>query len=559
MSKHVLLSGVSRTNSDGENESTKVFLANGDGDVNIKASNELNLTATDLSITAENLSLSGTTSSLCSSTVNIGTLTSTSVNLGSSSCQVNAKGDLKVEKHLFDSLDSAGSEGKVLRSTGTGVKWDTITVDNLNDTVVSVGGTSATTTVNLGSSSGQLNAKGNLKVEKALLDSLNSAGSEGKVLCSTGSGVKWDDIASSDNLNTGVVNVGGTSSTSTVNLGSSSNQVMVKGSLALDKALYDSLNSAGTTGKVLFSTGSGVKWDTLTDGLNSSTVSVGATATTTQVNIGQSSNYVNVKGALTVEKALYDSLNSAGTTNKVLFSTGSGVKWDNINFPVDKLNDLSVNIGGTSATTMVSIGSSSATSVNIAAGTIQLGGNVTVPFGKTLTLTNLADSSSKTGSDGQVLTKSALGVVWRDPAAKLSYEQGRTSTPIIDPTSRTNTFNPVTVTAPTATATYLLQGGFTMGASSGGQPSLACSFCVDQGNTSLTSNAVNVLTNISVNNPMAAQTSILGARCSNTNCVSYSYIYTVRTAGAHTFGLFTSATGDGGALFQSFLNVIQIG
>jgi hypothetical protein len=427
------------------------------------------------------------------------------------------------------------------------------------DTTVNIG-TLTSTQVNLGSNSCHVNAKGNLKVEKALYDSLNSAGTTGKVLCSTGTGVKWETVTSGDSFNTGSVHIGGTSSTTTVNLGSSLNEVVVKGELKVEKAIYDSLNSAGTTGKVLCSTGTGVKWDTITDGLNTATVNVGTLASTFTVNLGQSSNNVNVKGDLKVEKALYDSLNSAGTTGKVLFSTGTGVKWDTITFPSDKLNESSVNIGGTSATTLVSIGSSSATTLSLTAGSIALNGNVSLPFGKTLTLSgNLADSNTSTGSSGQVLTKSSLGVMWQDPSAKLSYVQGRRHTAIVNPTSAQNVFNPVSVTAPTADATYLLQGGFTMGPTSGGQPSLACSFCVDQGNTSLTSNAVNVINNVTVGTAMAAQTSLLGAKCSNTNCVSYSYIYKVREAGEHTFGLFTSADGNGGALFQSFLNVIQIG
>lgn len=104
--------------------------------------------------------------------------------------------------------------------------------------------------------------------------------------------------------------------------------------------LYDSLNSVGTEGQVLISTGEGVEWYTIPT-IIPTLQQVLASGNTADINIVLSANIqalnVSANGitsntALNVNGSLKDKDASVGTAGQILSSTGSKVQW--INLPV---------------------------------------------------------------------------------------------------------------------------------------------------------------------------------------------------------------------------------
>ena len=90
-----------------------------------------------------------------------------------------------------------GSSGQVLSSTGTGVQWADEVIPDLQ-AVLTAGNTATNLGIILGGASGFITVgggssgfTGNVKFESTIMDAVNSTGSSGQVLTSTGTQIAW--------------------------------------------------------------------------------------------------------------------------------------------------------------------------------------------------------------------------------------------------------------------------------------------------------------------------------------------------------------------------------
>ena len=138
------------------------------------------------------------------------------------------------------------------------------------------------------------------------------------------------------------INLTGTINTTDLNVFATANILdsVLSGETHITGELYDGLDSKGTAGQVLRSTGSGVEWYTvptviptlqqvLTSG-NTADKNIILTANITSVT-ATATNVVS-NSSLSVNGSLKDGTASAGGSNQILSSTGSGVKW--VDLPV---------------------------------------------------------------------------------------------------------------------------------------------------------------------------------------------------------------------------------
>jgi hypothetical protein len=143
---------------------------------------------------------------------------------------IEVDGDVKIDGRIYDSLNSAGTGGQTLQSTGSGTKWaasaggtidgsgtagaftkwtDSDTVEDsdfveedathlrvLTDALTVV---SATKRVGVGTTSPSctFHVNGNARISGSLADTSNSTGTSGQILSSTGSATSWINAPSS--------------------------------------------------------------------------------------------------------------------------------------------------------------------------------------------------------------------------------------------------------------------------------------------------------------------------------------------------------------------------
>ena len=138
------------------------------------------------------------------------------------------------------------------------------------------------------------------------------------------------------------INLTGIITTTTLNVGSTANILNsnLTGQTHITGGVFDSLNSIGTAGQVLTSTGTQVEWYTiptiipnlqqvLTSG-NTAVNNIILTGNLTANNAALLTSTIST--SLTLLGTVKDGLSSVGTINQVLSSNGTGVRW--INLPV---------------------------------------------------------------------------------------------------------------------------------------------------------------------------------------------------------------------------------
>ena len=138
------------------------------------------------------------------------------------------------------------------------------------------------------------------------------------------------------------INLTGTINTTDLNVLATANILdsVLTGETHIEGELFDRLDSKGTAGQVLTSTGSGVEWYTIPTVIptlqqvlqsgNTSNISIILTANITAVTATASNVVSNT--SLSVNGTLKDGTSSAGGVDQILSSTGSGVKW--VDMPV---------------------------------------------------------------------------------------------------------------------------------------------------------------------------------------------------------------------------------
>lgn len=281
---------------------------------------------------------------------------------------------------LRDYLNSAGTAGQVLMSTGTQVYWTTLGTPNI-DQVLTVGGTSThafTTTAAV--TAGNVNATNYVK-PTTIVDRLNSVGTSGQVLKSTGTGVEWVTSSLSPQGLSSVLAIGNTA-TNDINL---TGNLLVSGIATLGK-IKDASASVGTSGQVLSSTGTALQWVNLPSTPTLSQVLAAGNAATNSINL--TGNF-NLTGILTVNgtvtpSTITDLSNSVGTPSQILSSTGTGIQW--VNLPSTPTLNQVLTAGNT-------------TSLNI----------ITTGFIQPSTIKDILGS---VGTSGQILSSTGSGVQW---------------------------------------------------------------------------------------------------------------------------------------------------
>ena len=138
------------------------------------------------------------------------------------------------------------------------------------------------------------------------------------------------------------INLTGVITTTTLNVGNTANILdsNLTGETHITGGLYDSLNSIGTAGQVLKSTGTQVEWFTIPTVIPNlqQVLASGNTAVNNIILTGDlSANNAalltsTISTSLTLLGTLRDGLSSVGTNNQVLSSNVTGVRW--VNLPV---------------------------------------------------------------------------------------------------------------------------------------------------------------------------------------------------------------------------------
>lgn len=198
---------------------------------------------------------------------------------------VDAPVQLSVGGYLMDSSGNVGIAGQVLSATATGVDWvslpaptayplqDVLNAGNSATSNMTITGTVSATSLIGGTvtASTTLTSSGNLYVNGRLHDAGNSPGTAGQVLASTGSAVDWITLPSTptlqDVLDSGnnavqdiVLNGGVDATTVSATDITSSGQLTSNGTANINGTLEDDLSSPGTSGQLLSSTATGVRW-----------------------------------------------------------------------------------------------------------------------------------------------------------------------------------------------------------------------------------------------------------------------------------------------------------
>jgi len=369
MSRNVLTSGTSYTNPVAAPTETNVLLNNGDGDIIVRAADELKLEASRMSIklgtaqAGQVLTTDGTRcswQSLPSTSLNTTAPITLSYNnngatYGNNSIVYNSPMTLTAPSiqfvaDLLDSYGTSGSAGNVLtHQGGRNLRWETPT-NPLTTNTVDIGATTSTNLINLGRSTADINCLSKLRVHGPLIDGFGGQGNSSEVLTSTGSGVQWVNILRQSN-----VTIGGTTPSNEVNLGAQSTSTLVRigCSFVIDGTRFNSTtnlngktyinsgstlyingglhanNTTGTAGQVLTSTSaSEVRWTTLSS-VQGTAVKIGTDSTSGTIEVGPTTANVKttINSEVELKKAVYDRLGNVGSNGQVLTSTVNGVQW----------------------------------------------------------------------------------------------------------------------------------------------------------------------------------------------------------------------------------------
>ena len=187
---------------------------------------------------------------LGTTTLSVGTNINTSaITLGRNGQMVTCNSELYVYGGLR-ALNGPGTSGTVLGRTATGVEWVSENAP-LHTASVLIGTTTSTTSVTLGRTGQTVTCNSQLRVDGGLYAS-NGLGTSGQVLTSTVNGVQWTTPSSSSGgLDGASVNIGTTSSTTSMTIGRTGLNVSVPSNLALLGQIKDNNNQTGTAGMVL--------------------------------------------------------------------------------------------------------------------------------------------------------------------------------------------------------------------------------------------------------------------------------------------------------------------
>lgn len=217
-----------------------------------------------------------------------------------------------------------------------------------------------------------LHVSGNVRLNNSLYDFNNNAGTTGQVLTSTGTGTSWgtpSGVATSLSIGTGGTIMISTGSSIGIGTSTPSQKLHVVGNSYVTGARYDSNNSAGTTGQVLSSRGTGTSWitivtsnSTLTFGQyltggsfnGSAPVTIGIAATS--VSTGNSIVVRNSSGnfsANIITASLNGNANTATTATNVSggsVSATTGTFSDVLSDPLGNVRNIPVNTQSTAYT-----------------------------------------------------------------------------------------------------------------------------------------------------------------------------------------------------------------
>ncbi len=309
-------------------------------------------------------------------------------------------GDLSVAGAYVDSTPSPGQQDQVLTSTATGTLWRDLIVgplDMKNNALINIGtgGTSFTpagdlilngdlfvgnpTTLAVDATNGILTLGANKLLASAADGSLNIGpdmftvnGATGDVFAQRSMQVAAANLLADDfgltvgpnfefrvKPDTGDLLMGDAQAAN-LTIEAGTGNLSTLGFVEPDGGIRDVADSLGTSGEVLSSTGSGVRWVThpvdpngnlIATGLNNQIGVSGSTTTVrdTLVVTGGGGNGVVVNGvdeSLSLPGPLLDSAGNAGDADQFLSSTGSGTLWrDLIVGPLDLKNNAITNIG----------------------------------------------------------------------------------------------------------------------------------------------------------------------------------------------------------------------
>lgn len=175
--------------------------------------------------------------------------------LSTFSSSVNFNSSARFSSVVRDGVNSVGTNGQVLTSIATGVRWRSY---GLQD-VLLAGDSAITNMTLLGAAifdTGYLNVRNSLKCVGILYDQTLNAGTADQVLTSQVTGVSWKTMNLQQILNTGSTAISPMTLTGilTADTIKSNTQLEVSGSFK------DGLGSFGSSGQVLKSTGTQVQW-----------------------------------------------------------------------------------------------------------------------------------------------------------------------------------------------------------------------------------------------------------------------------------------------------------
>jgi len=236
-----------------------------------------------------------------------------------------------------------------------------------------------------------------------IIDGLNSTGAVGEVLIRSFSGISWGPIPASTLQS--VLNAGNTATQNIILTGNITSTQIIPGNIK------DGLGNLGTTGQILSKTATGIQWINapLTAPDLQAVTNIGYTTTNPIEAQGGIWSVYNIYG-MDNTGSLY--LNSAffglGATNELYALNPSATNlWalPNASGTIALLSDIPV-ITTPNLQSVLNAG-------NTATQNIFLTGNITATDIKPVTIT---DETNVTGTLGQVLTRSASGLIWATPA-----------------------------------------------------------------------------------------------------------------------------------------------
>ena len=320
-------------------------------------------------------------------------------------------GSVHVPGAFHDSADSAGADGQILSSigTGTGTQW----IDppggggngNFNNITVAstakFGPDPLNPNARIDGATGEAIFEGPLEPKGGIRDAALSLGAPNQFLSSTGGGVQWRDliVAALDMKNFAITNIGSGGSSF-----GSDGSLILNADLSVESQGGPTVVQVDTTSGRLIVGQNKVVLDAATGDIN-----VGSGLFTVD---GSNGNVVTqrdvvVGGDAHVNGRYFDSAGGPGNPDQILSSTGAGTQWrDLIGAPLDMKNFAITNIGSDSSQFTASGGlelrstlrvfgdESSAINLQVNPGRISIGNPVTPNVFLSRLLFSLGDGSS---------------------------------------------------------------------------------------------------------------------------------------------------------------------